>query len=141
MSDRIAADRDQAIEPLAPEKSLGELFGDLTSDLALLFRQEVELAKTEARDEMKQVGRGAGMLAGAGLAAWLALVLLSLALAWLIDKTLDRGLSFAIVGLVWAAIAAILAMKGKREISAVRPLPNTIQTLKEDAQWVTTQKS
>jgi hypothetical protein len=141
MSDRIATDRDQAIEPLAPEKSLGELFGDLTSDLALLFRQEVELAKTEARDEMKQVGRGAGMLAGAGLAAWLALVLLSLALAWLIDKTLDRGLSFAIVGLLWAAIAAILARKGKREMSAVRPLPKTVQTLKEDAQWVTTQKS
>jgi uncharacterized membrane protein YqjE len=141
MSDRIATDRDQAIEPLAPEKSLGELFGDLTSDLALLFRQEVELAKTEARDEMKQVGRGAGMLAGAGLAAWLALVLLSLALAWLIDKTLDRGLSFAIVGLLWAAIAAILARKGKREMSAVRPFPKTVQTLKEDAQWVTTQKS
>ena len=135
-------DRDRATtEPLAPEKSLGELFGDLTSDLGLLFRQEVELAKTEARDELKQAGRGAGMLAGAGLSAWMALLLLSLALAWLIDKKLDRGLSFAIVGIIWGAIAAVLAVRGKHETSAVKPLPKTVQTLKEDAQWVKTQTS
>lgn len=141
MSDRVVTDRERATEPLAPEKSLGELFGDLTSDLGLLFRQEVELAKTEARAEMKQMGRGAGMLAGAGLSAWMALLLLSLALAWLIDKSLDRGLSFAIVGVVWGVIAAVLAMRGKREASEVKPLPKTVQTLKEDAQWVKTQTS
>ena len=98
-------DRDRATEPLVPEKSLGELLGDLTSDLGLLFRQEVELAKTEASDELKQAGRGAGMLAGAGLSAWMALLLLSLALAWLLDKKLDRGLLFAIVGVISGAIA------------------------------------
>ena len=140
MSDRVT-EWDRATEPLAPEKSLGELFGDLTSDLGLLFRQEVELAKTEAREEMKQMGRGAGMLAGAGLSAWMSLLLLSLALAWLIDKTLDRGLAFAIVGIVWGAIAAVLVVRGKRETSEVKPLPKTVQTLKEDAQWVKTQTS
>ena len=134
-------DRDRATEPLVPEKSLGELLGDLTSDLGLLFRQEVELAKTEARDELKQAGRGAGMLAGAGLSAWMALLLLSLALAWLLDKKLDRGLSFAIVGVIWGAIAVVLAVRGKHETSAVKPLPKTVQTLKEDAQWVKTQTS
>jgi len=141
MSEHMAAERERATKPLAAEKSLGELFGDLTADLGLLFRQEVELAKTEARDELKQAGRGAGMFAGAGVAGFLALMLLSFALVWLLDKSLDIALSFAIVGLVWAAVAAFLALRGKREVSAIKPLPNTVQTLKEDAQWVKTQKS
>jgi uncharacterized membrane protein YqjE len=135
----MTTDRDRATEPLAPDKSLGELLGELTSDLGLLFRQEVELAKAEARQEMKQMGRGAGMLAGAGLSAWMALLLLSLALAWVIDKATDRGVAFAIVGLLWALIATMLALRGKRETAAVKPLPKTVQTLKEDAQWVKTQ--
>jgi cobalamin biosynthesis protein CobD/CbiB len=140
-TDRMTTDQDLATEPLAPDKSLGELFGDLTSDLSHLFRQEVELAKTEARGELKQAGRGVGMLAGAGVSAWIALLMLSLALAWLIDKSLDRGLSFAIVGAIWAAVAAVLAIRGKQQAAAVKPLPKTVQTLKEDAQWVKTQKS
>jgi len=140
MSERMV-DRDRATEPLAPDKTLGELFGDLTSDLGLLFRQEVELAKTEARQELKQAGRGAGMLAGAGLSAWMALLLLSVALAWVLDKGLDRGLSFAIVAALWAAIAAVLAARGKKEMSAVKPLPKSVQSVKEDMQWVKTPTS
>jgi uncharacterized membrane protein YqjE len=141
MSEHVATERDRSTEPLAPEKSLGELFGDLTSDLGLLFRQEVELAKAEAREEMKQAGRGAGMLAGAGLAAWLSLVMLSFALAWLIDKSLDQALSFAIVGLIWVVVGAFLGIRGKREMSSVQPLPKTVETLKEDARWVKTQSN
>jgi uncharacterized membrane protein YqjE len=133
--------RDPATEPLQPDKSLGELFGELTSDLGLLLRQEVELAKTETRDEMKRMARGAGMLAGAGLSAWLALLLLSLALAWWLDKELDTALSFLLVGILWAIIAAALAFRGKQQTAQVRPLPQTVQTLKEDAQWIKAQTS
>jgi len=132
---------ERATEPLQPDKSLGVLFSDLTSDLGHLFRQEVQLAKTEAREEFKHAGKGAGMMAGAGLSAWLALVMLSLTLAWVLDKGLDRSLSFLLVGLLWIVIAAILAAVGKREMARVRPLPQTVETLKEDAQWVKAQKS
>ena len=134
-------DRDHLTQPLQADKSLGELFAELTSDLGHLFRQEVQLAKTEAREEVKQVGKGAGMLAGAGLSAWLALVMLSLTLAWWLDKALDRAVSFLLVGLTWAGIAAVLAIVGKKRVARARPLPDTVQTLKEDAQWVKAQKS
>ena len=140
MSDGLT-DRETATRPLQPDKSLGELFGELTGDLGHLFRQEVQLAKTEARDEIKQAGKGAGMLAGAGLSAWLALVMLSLTLAWLLDKGLDRAVSFLLVGLLWVVVAAVLATIGKRQMSAAKPLPETVQTLKEDAQWVKAQTS
>jgi len=140
MSD-LTTNREQATRPLQPDKSLGELFGQLTGDMGHLFRQEVQLAKTEARQEIRQAGKGAGMLAGAGLSAWLALVMLSLTLAWLLDKGLDRAVSFLLVGLLWVVVAAVLASIGKRQMSAAKPLPETVQTLKEDAQWVKAQTS
>jgi uncharacterized membrane protein YqjE len=141
VTDQTTDDRDRATEPLQPEKSLGDLFGELTTDLSQLFRQEVELAKTEAREEISRAGKGVGMLAGAALGAWLALVMLSLAIAWWLDKGLDRGLAFLLVALVWAVVAIVLALTGKRQAASVRPLPQTVQTLKEDAQWVKAQTS
>jgi uncharacterized membrane protein YqjE len=140
MSDGLT-NREQATQPLQPEKSLGDLFSELTGDLGRLFRQEVQLAKTEAREEISQAGKGAGMLAGAGLSAWLALVMLSLTLAWLLDKGLDRALSFLLVGLLWVVVAAVLGSIGKRRMRDAKPLPQTVQSLKEDAQWVKAQTS
>lgn len=141
MTEFSTTQRDRATEPLQPDKSLGELFGEFTGELGELFRKEVELAKIEAKDELKKAGTGVGMLAGAGVSALLALSMLSMALAWLLDKGLDRGLSFAIVGVLWAIIAAVLAARGKKQAAAAKPLPETVQTLKEDAQWVKAQKS
>jgi len=141
VTDYSITDRERATEPLQPDKSLGELFGELTSEVGELFRKEVELAKTEARSELKQAGAGVGMLVAAGIGALLALSMLSMALAWWLDKELDRGLSFALVGVLWAIIAAVLAARGKKQAAEVKPLPETVQTLKEDAQWVKAQKS
>ncbi len=67
--------------------------------------------------------------------------MLSLTLAWLLDKGLDRAVSFLLVGLLWVVVAAVLATIGKRQMSAAKPLPETVQTLKEDAQWVKAQTS
>jgi F0F1-type ATP synthase assembly protein I len=132
---------DLATKPLQPDKSLGELFGELTSEMGTLFRKEVELAKLEAKDELKQGGKAAGMFAGAGLGGWMAVLFLSLALAWLLDQAMNTALAFAIVGVLWAVVAAVLAASGKKKMAAVKPLPQTTQTLKEDAQWAKTQKS
>jgi uncharacterized membrane protein YqjE len=141
MSDGVASDRVHAVEPLQPDKSIGELFGELTSDLGHLFRQEVQLAKTEAREEMQHAGKGAGMLAAAGVCALLGLILISLAAAWWLDKAMDRGAAFALVALVWLVIAVALATLGKKRLAAVRPLPQTVDTLKEDMRWAKAQTS
>jgi F0F1-type ATP synthase assembly protein I len=141
MSDSDRSRGDLATKPLQPDKSLGELFGELTSDMGTLFRKEVELAKLEAKDELKQGGKAAGMFAGAGLGGWMAVLFLSLALAWLLDQAMNTALAFAIVGVLWAVVAAVLAASGKKKMAAVKPLPQTTQTLKEDAQWAKTQKS
>jgi len=134
-------DPDRAVEPLQADKSLGELFGDLTTDLSRLFRAEVQLAKTEAREELKQTGKATAMLGGAGLAGWMTALFASLALAWLLDQAMNTALAFLIVGVLWAIAGAVLFQRGKRQLSAVEPLPETVSTLKEDAQWAKTQKS
>jgi len=132
---------DPATQPLQPERSLGELFGAMTTDISTLLRKEVELAKVEVKEEAGRVGKAAGMLGGAGLAGWLALLFVSLAAAWLLDQGINRALSFAIVGVVWAIAAFVLLNKGKRELKQVETIPVTKQTLKEDVQWAKEQKS
>ena len=141
MSDGLTSDRARPVEPLQPDKSIGELFSELTADLGHLVRQEVQLAKTEAREEAKRVGKGAGMLAAAGVGALLALILISFAAAWLLDKAMDRGAAFALVALIWAVIAGILALVGKKQLAAAKPLPQTVETLKEDVRWAKAQTS
>ena len=132
---------DPATQPKRPEASLSELLSELTTDLSTLLRKEVELAKTEAREEIGHAGKAAAMLGAAGLAGWLALLMLSLAVAWLLDQGLNTALSFAIVGIAWAIAAAILLATGKRRLGAVQTLPQTKETIKEDVEWARTQTS
>jgi uncharacterized membrane protein YqjE len=142
MADRLEAEAAQATtEPKRPEASLGELVAEMSSDLSTLFRKEIELAKTEARDELRQAGKAGGMLGGAALAAWLALLLLSLALAWLLDQAMNTALAFAIVGVLWALAAIILQRAGRAALAGVRGLPTTRDTIKEDVEWAKAQKN
>jgi uncharacterized membrane protein YqjE len=142
MSQSTSTDRDgRPTEPRRPEQSLGELFGEMTRDISTLFRKEIELAKIEAREEASKAGRGAGMFAGAGLAVWLGLLFLSLALAWLLDQAMNTALAFAIVGVLWAIAAAVLLMRGKKQMKSVKAVPETVNTVKEDVQWAKQQKT
>jgi uncharacterized membrane protein YqjE len=116
--------------PDQAEPSLGELFGELGSDLSTLLRKEVELAKTEAREEANRLTRAATFGVVAVVAALLALVILSMALAWWIDEALNTAVAFAIVGAIWIIVAAATATIARSEASRVRPLPETTDAIK-----------
>ena len=60
-------------------RSVGEVLGDITTDLSTLLRQEVELAKAELKETADHAKAAGGMFAGAGVAGHLALIFLSLA--------------------------------------------------------------
>jgi len=123
-------------------RSLGEIVGDLTTDLTTLVKQELELARTELKEEATKAGKGAGMLGGAGIAGLLALILGSFALAYLLDNWMPVELAFLIVTLLWAIVGAVLAARGRKELKNTNPqLPETQQTLKEDAAWARAQKN
>ncbi len=123
-------------------RSLGEIIGEVTSDLSTLFKQEVELAKTELKEEAARAGKGAGMLAGAGVAAHFLLLFGSLALMFVLDNAMPIELAALITAAVWAVIAAVLAAVGRKNVKKANPqLPTTQQTLKEDASWARTRSS
>jgi len=127
--------------PKRSEASLGELVAEMTSELSSLFRQEVELAKVEARQEVSRAARAGSKLAGAGVAGVLATLLVSMALAWLLDQAMNRALAFLIVGVVWAIVGAVLYATGRRDLKDLEALPATRTTIKEDVQWAKAQKS
>lgn len=107
------------------------MFSELTADLSTLMRQEVELAKAEVRQSATQAGKGAGMLAGAGVAGHLALLFASVAAWWGIGDTTGHGWSALIVGGAWLIIATVLGLLGRREIATVSGVPQTTQTVKK----------
>ena len=119
------------------ETSVGELIGNISNDLSQLFRQEVELAKAELKQEASKAGKAAGMLGGAGFAAYLAVVLLSFALVFALGNVMDLGWAALIVAVIWAIIAAVLYANGRKKLKNVDPVPRrTVDTIKEDAQWL-----
>lgn len=122
-------------------RSVGDIVGDITKDLTTLMRQEIELAKTEAKQDAAKAGKGAGMLAGAGVAAHLMLIFVSLALVYLLDNVMPVELAALIVGVLWAIIAAVLALTGKKQLQSMNKLETTQKTLKEDVQWAKAQKN
>ena len=128
-------------QPLRPERSLPELLSELTGEITTLVRKELELAKVEAKDEVRETAKAGGMLGAGGLAAWLGVLFVSLAVAWLLDQGMNRALSFGIVALVWLVAAAILISIGRRRLSEVQVIPQTKETLQEDVEWARAQKT
>lgn len=123
-------------------RSIGDIVGDISRDMSTLIHQEMDLAKSELKQEVRKVGKGAGMFGGAGIAGYLTLFFLSLALTFLLDNWMPVELAALIVAVLWAIAAAVLAARGRKELKEANPqLPVTQQTLKEDAQWARTQKS
>jgi uncharacterized membrane protein YqjE len=119
------------------ETSIGELIGNISDDLSQLFRQEVELAKVELKQEASKAGKAAGMLGVAGFAGYLAVVLLSFALVFGLANVMDAGWAALIVAVIWAAIGAVLYSSGRKKLKTVDPTPHrTVDTLKEDAKWL-----
>ncbi|MFJ9742351.1 phage holin family protein [Streptomyces sp. NPDC101166] len=118
------------------DDSVGELLSVVTSNVQTLFRQEVELAKAEVRQEATKAGKAAGMYGGAGFAGYMVLLFLSLAAVFGLADVMDGGWAALIVAAVWAVIAAVLYARGRTRMRAVAPRPEqTVETMKENAQW------
>ncbi|HEX2362411.1 MAG TPA: phage holin family protein [Jiangellaceae bacterium] len=120
-------------------RSVGDLVGEIAEDVSRLVGKEIDLAKAEAKQEVTKLGKGAGLLGGAGVAAHLLLLFASVALMLVLGRVVDLDLAALIVALIWAVVAAVLAVTGRRQLKSFDPqLPETTQTLKEDVQWAKT---
>lgn len=117
-------------EEKAATTSLGDLLGEVTKDISTLMRQEVDLAKAELKQSASKAGKGAGMLGGAGYAAIMAILFLSIALWWGLGYLIDNTWSAVVVAVIWAVIGLILYLRGRKELKEMQGAPKTVDSLK-----------
>jgi uncharacterized membrane protein YqjE len=122
------------------DRPIGELLKQLSEETTTLVRQELDLAKAEMAQKGKQAGMGAGMFGGAGVTALLGLAALTAAAIVALDAAMRLWLAALIVGLLWLAVAGVLALQGRRKVQAATPpVPQqTQESVKEDVEWAKT---
>lgn len=105
----------------ADERSLSELVQKLTEQTSALARKEIELAKAEVSAKGKRLGMGAGAFGAAGVVGLYAGGALTATLILVLATLLDSWLAALIVTIVYAAVAAALALTGKKQVEAGSP--------------------
>jgi len=118
-------------------RPLGDLFGDLATDMSNLVRQEVALAKVEITQKAKYVGRNVGYLVVGGSVAYAALLAIIAGIIMLLAKVVPHWGAALIVGVVVGGIGWLLIGKAMMALQQAELTPReTVETLKEDATWM-----
>jgi len=117
--------------------SFAELIQNIVSDLQGLVRSEIQLAKTELKEDATQTGRASALLVGGMVLAFYAVGFLLLTAVYALATAMSDWLAALIVGVVVAVVAGILAMLGYQRIKQVNLMPEqTVETVREDVEWV-----
>jgi hypothetical protein len=125
------------MDEMHDERSLGELFGDLSRSLSTLIRQELELARTEMTARASRLSRGAAMV-GVGVALVYAAVfgVMAVLILGLVELGLAPWLAALVVTIIVAGIGGLLVASGQSELKKADLVPRrTIETVREDADW------
>lgn len=118
-------------------RPLGDLFGDLATDMSSLVRQEVSLAKLEITQKAKYLGRNVGYLVVGGAVAYAGLLAVIAAIIMLLDRYMPAWGAALLVGVVVALIAWMIIGKAMSALQQADLTPHeTVETLKEDATWM-----
>ncbi len=118
-------------------RPLGDLFGDLATEMSNLVRQEVALAKVEVAQKVKYVGRNVGYLVVGGAVAYAALLAIVAGIIMLLAKVLPNWGAALLVGVVVAVVGWLLIGKALMALQQAELTPReTVETLKEDATWM-----
>jgi uncharacterized membrane protein YqjE len=119
----------------APE-GLGSLITGIIKDLQDLMRAEVQLAKTELREDAGALGKALAFIAAGAFIGLVGFIFLIQAIVWILDEFMNDWIAAGIVALALLLIAAILAQSGRSKLSQTNLKPEqTIETLKEDQAW------
>jgi uncharacterized membrane protein YqjE len=120
------------------DPALGDLFRQLAQDSATLVRQEMTLAKAELKSNVKSVARDAAMVAVGGILALVGVVVLIAFLVVAVGDALDNyWLGALVVGVLFLLVGGLLAMSSLKKLKHEEVAPaRTLETLKEDKQWL-----
>jgi hypothetical protein len=121
----------------ADNRSLGQLFGDLSRQLSTLIRQEIVLARTEMTTKATAVGRDAATIGLGGAMLYAAFLTLLGAIVLLLVDLGVRGWVAALgVAVVVGVIGGVMIAAGRQSLTRQQVAPTrTVETLKDDADW------
>ena len=122
----------------ARERPTAELLKEFSDQATTLLRKEIALAKVEVAEKGKKAAVGAGMFGGTGVFGFYAFGALTACVILALATAVESWLAALIVGVVYAAIAGVLALRGKAQVKrATPPVPEqAVDSTKEDLEWV-----
>ncbi len=129
---------------LREDRSIGELFGQLSQDMTLLFRQEVNLARAELSDKISQVTSNLVSVIAGGFVAYVGALALVAALILGLHEVAEISpwVSALMVGALFAIAGYAMLSRGLKELKRVDLAPRrTVESLKDDVQWAKEQRS
>lgn len=129
---------------LREDRSIGELFGQLSRDMTLLFRQEIQLARAEMSEKISRVTSNLVSVVAGGFVAYVGALALVAALILGLHEVAEISpwVSALIVGAIFAVAGYVMLNRGLKELRRVDLAPRrTVETLKDDVQWAKEQRS
>jgi hypothetical protein len=136
--------READMPALREDRSIGELFGQLSQDMTLLFRQELQLARAEMSSKISEVTTKLVSVVAGGFVAYVGALALVAALILGLHEAAEISpwVSALIVGVIFAVAGYVMLSRGLKELKRVDLAPRrTVETLKDDVQWAKEQRS
>jgi hypothetical protein len=119
------------------DRSLGELFAELSEKTSTLVSKEIELARHEMTRSATEMARRSAMIGVGGAIAYAGFIVLLIGAAWLLATIgLPTWIAFVLAGGVALAVGAFLAMRAAQALKTVSVVPErTVETIKQDVEW------
>jgi len=119
------------------DRSLGELFAELSEKTSTLVKKEIELARHEMTRSATDMARKSAMIGVGGAIAYAGFIVLLIGAAWLLATIgLPTWVAFALAGGIALAVGAFLAMRAAQALKTVSVVPErTVETIKQDVEW------
>src|SRR3954462_2548810 len=148
---RASRKREAVMPELRQERSIGELFGQLSQDMTLLVRQEIQLARAEMSDKITRLTTNLISIGAGGFVAYIGGLALTAALILAVRDLANISLAWSalIVGAVLAIVGYVMLQRGMKELKraelaprrTVENIKDDVQSIKDDVQWAKEQRS
>jgi uncharacterized membrane protein YqjE len=121
-------------------RSIADVLQDIVANVQTIIRAEIRLAKTEVKEEITKARAAAAMMAGGAVAALFTVWLLLLTVFFALSTVMPFWAAALVLLIVMAIVTATLLTAGRKRLKTVNRKPEkTIETMKENVQWVKTQ--
>lgn len=122
------------------ERSIGDLFTELAGETSTLVRQEIDLARVELTQKASDIGKNVAWLSVGGVVGLVGVLAVTAALILLLSKVMDPWLAAVLVGGAFLIAAGVMVMSALKALKETDLAPRqTVETLKEDTQWLKNQ--